>query len=163
MPLVWHKLPDTTLQIVGSHPTAAVKALRSSRVEVAGTVTEQELHQRYADSLVAVVPLRVGAGVKNKVLEAMAHGIPVVTTSIGVQGLAPARDFCAVSDSADGFAESILELVHSPDRWTFASEAGRAFVGQEFSPTAMERHWAQLLDWAIETHRRPKVHLTHGR
>lgn len=148
MPLVWQVSPDVVLQLVGSNPTPAVKALRSRRVEVSGSVSAQELQARYAESLVAVVPLRIGAGVKNKVLEAMAHGVPVVTTSIGAQGLPRIEQCCAVSDAAEDMARSILSLMHSPDRWSLASAAGQTYVRDEFSPAAMERHWTRLLDRA---------------
>src|SRR5690606_35530053 len=88
MPLVWQTCPQATLYLVGSNPTTDVKKLAiPGRVIVTGSVSEQDLAQHYASARVSVVPLRFGAGVKLKVLETMQCGVPLVTTTVGLQGL----------------------------------------------------------------------------
>jgi glycosyltransferase involved in cell wall biosynthesis len=83
--------PDWTLSLVGSNPTPAVLALRASaNVEVTGTVPD--VRPYYGDAMAAIVPLRVGGGTRLKILEAMAAGVPVVSTALGAEGLAVSPD-----------------------------------------------------------------------
>ena len=98
MPRVWARRPDARLSLVGSNPTAEVLALAGECVEVTGFVDDGELQRRYAQARVAVVPLRYGAGVKSKVVEALQQGLPLVTTSVGAQGLPGVEATCAVAD-----------------------------------------------------------------
>jgi len=86
MPLVWVKHPNIRLMIVGKDPTAEVYALgRDSRVIVTGTV--DDIRPYIWKATCAVVPLVYGAGIQNKILEAMACGVPVVTTSNALSSL----------------------------------------------------------------------------
>jgi glycosyltransferase involved in cell wall biosynthesis len=101
--------PDWTLSLVGSNPSPAVLALRSSpNVEVTGTVGD--VRPYYRDALAAIVPLRVGGGTRLKILEAMAAGTPVISTALGAEGL-------AVSPG-----ENIL-LTETAEQWVAALEA----------------------------------------
>lgn len=122
-PLVTAVAADTTLTIVGSHPPPEILALSRVRgVTVQGFVPDVgPLLDRAA---ISIAPLRYGGGMKGKVVEALASGVPVVTTSAGVQGL-PVRigtDLLA-SDDAKGFAEDVLSLLCDPAR---AREVGAA-------------------------------------
>jgi len=77
LPLVRMKFPDVRLWLVGSNPTERVKALHTNeRVVVTGYVSEAELATRYQRARVAIAPLRYGAGVKGKTVEAMRFGSP---------------------------------------------------------------------------------------
>ncbi|UWX04295.1 glycosyltransferase [Pseudoxanthomonas sp. NC8] len=87
MPAIWSRYPDLKLSLVGANPTDQVRGLAGPRVEVTGYVSDEELARHYAEARVAVVPLRYGAGVKGKVVEAMQSGVPLVTTRVGAQGL----------------------------------------------------------------------------
>jgi sugar transferase (PEP-CTERM/EpsH1 system associated) len=104
--------PDATLQIVGAHPTPAVKALAApgSGVTVTGEVPEVRTYLWAA--AVSVAPLQTARGVQNKVLEAVAAGLPVVTTPVVAAGLpdqiAPA---CLVADRAEEFAGAVASLL----------------------------------------------------
>ncbi|WP_176212403.1 glycosyltransferase [Metallibacterium scheffleri] len=99
LPRLHQHMPGLRLSLVGSNPSADVRALQDERVEVTGFVTDAELAQRYAHARVAVAPLRFGGGIKGKVIEAMRHGVPCVTTSAGAQGL-DGCDALAVCDAA---------------------------------------------------------------
>ncbi|MGC8477724.1 MAG: glycosyltransferase, partial [Acetobacteraceae bacterium] len=87
LPLLRAKQSEVTLTIVGGGAPPEVRALAGGGVTVAGWVSDTELAGLYAAARVAVVPLRYGAGVKGKVVEAMRLGVPVVTTPIGAEGL----------------------------------------------------------------------------
>lgn len=110
LPLIWKHKPDVKVVIVGSNPPADVLSFACERIIVTGYVPETTpyLHQ----SKVSIAPLRFGAGMKGKIGEAMAHGVPVVTTSIGGQGMdLTDHNNVMIADSAEKFAASVLELM----------------------------------------------------
>ncbi len=84
-PVIAAARPEWKLQIVGRSPVAAVRALASDRIEVTGTV--DDVRPYYAQAIALAVPLRVGGGTRLKILEAMASGVPVVSTSLGAEGI----------------------------------------------------------------------------
>lgn len=136
---IWEQVPDATLSIVGSNPTDAVRALAEERVEVTGRVTEAELRARYARARVAIVPLQVGAGVKSKVVEALREGLPIVTTSVGAQGLAGIEDTIRIADDAPGIAEAAVQLLLDDARWSEASIRQVDYARTHFSRAAFGR------------------------
>lgn len=137
LPRVHAERPDVRLSLVGSHPSDEVMALAGDRVEVTGYVSEDALAGYYDRARVAVAPLRFGAGMKGKVLEAMHYGIPCVTTSIGRQGLDEAAGFLAAEDDAEAAAHRILMLLGDDAEWRRVSAASRAFIARRFSPDAV--------------------------
>ena len=135
-PLIRAKHPNIQVDLVGSNPTSAVKALHGDGVRVTGFVSDDELAERYASARVIVAPLRYGAGVKGKVVEAMRFGVPCVTTSVGVQGLANTDSFLAAVDEAAVFAEQVMTLLDDDAAWRGASAAGQVFVQTYFTEAA---------------------------
>lgn len=106
------EVPDTTVTIVGNAPTDAVRMLASDTVTVTGWVPDVTPFLETCH--VAVVPLRYGAGMKGKVGEAMAAGVPVVTTSIGVQGIDVVSGCqLVVADTPLDFARATIEVLKS--------------------------------------------------
>ena len=86
-PQVRERRPDLEFVVVGSRPTAEILALRNQPgITVTGTV--DDIRPYYRSALAVVVPLRVGSGTRLKVLEAMAAGTPVISTTLGAEGLA---------------------------------------------------------------------------
>jgi len=128
LPEVQRRVPGTRLAIVGAHPTAEVRALaRLPGVEVTGFVDDPRTHLSRA--AVSVAPLRIARGIQNKVLEAMAMGLPVVGTrsaTQGVEGL-PERDYL-VAESAEEQAAAICGLLREPERARDLGRRARAFV-----------------------------------
>jgi glycosyltransferase involved in cell wall biosynthesis len=124
-PLVRAQLTGLTLTIVGAYPTAEVQSLASiPGVEVTGTVTD--VRPYYRDALAAVVPLRTGGGTRLKILEAMAAGVPVVSSALGAEGLlvTPDRDIL-ISDPDDheSWLRHLIELQSVERRTQLASHA----------------------------------------
>jgi len=134
--------PELKLGLVGSNPTNQIKALQSAAVEVTGFVSDEELRLRYTKARVAIAPLRFGAGVKGKVIEAMAHGVPCVTTTTGAQGLdAGADNALRVGDTPEEQAQMILNLLADDETWRRQVAAARDFVRKHYTA---EAQWVAL-------------------
>jgi polysaccharide biosynthesis protein PslH len=128
MPLVWKARPDAHVWIVGKDPPKNIRKLAEQpRITVTGTISDIRPYLQRA--AVAVAPLVYGAGVQNKILEAMACGTPVVTTPKAVAGLSavPEQDLL-VGRSASEFASCVLDLLEDPARRDRLGAAGRQFV-----------------------------------
>ena len=143
MPLVRDHIPDAHLWLVGSNPTAAVQAMASSNVTVTGYVSDVRLEEFYRTARVAVVPLRFGAGVKSKVIEAMHQGLPLVTTPTGAQGLDGIEALLPVSAEPATLARDIIALMRDDVRWRTVAAAGQDYVRGRFSVDAMWRVFAE--------------------
>jgi glycosyltransferase involved in cell wall biosynthesis len=145
MPLVWATCPAMSVTIVGTNPPPAVRELAGSRVTVTGHVPST---RPYLDAArVSVAPLRFGAGMKGKVGEALAVGLPVVTTAIGAEGMGLEDGIHAlIIDSAAGLAGSIRRLNDDDALWSRLSESGRREVGRRYGPDAARVLLADLLD-----------------
>ena len=150
MPKVWERRPEARLSLVGSNPTAEVLALAGERVEVTGFVDDAELQRRYAQARVAVVPLRYGAGVKSKVVEALQQGLPLVTTSVGAQGLPGVEATCTVADDEAVLADHLLELLADDAAWRAQSRLGAAYARANFSRDTLRTQLASALGIAAE-------------
>jgi len=131
-PLVRARRPDLEFIIVGSRPAAEVLALRD-RPGITVTGTVDDIRPYYARALAVVVPLRVGSGTRLKVLEAMAAGVPVISTTLGAEGLAvtPGANIL-IADSPAEIAGRAAELeAGSPDWRRFAQNA-RELVATQY-------------------------------
>ena len=128
MPVVWTRRPDAKLIIAGSNPSTQVRRLaKDRRVQVTGYVHDLRALIRKAG--IAAAPLTYGAGIQNKVLEAMACGTPVVATPQAVSALnaQPGSD-CLIATSPNSFAQAIVQLMENEDLRSRISMAGRRYV-----------------------------------
>lgn len=146
MPLVRAVHPEIHLSLVGSNPCPEVLALASEKVTVTGFVSDAELEQFYLHAKVAVAPLRFGGGIKGKILEALRHGVPCVTTTIGVQGLSHAADFMSGIDDPSEFAARVLALINDAREWRRVSTKGLRFMADHFSQEAFDARLSDILD-----------------
>jgi glycosyltransferase involved in cell wall biosynthesis len=140
LPRLRTRFPDVKVSIVGKDPTQRVRALHNPpAVEVIGTVPDLRPYLQRA--AVAVVPLKYGAGVQNKVLEAMACGTPVVVSGVGTRGLRiqPGRDALVAEDEAE-FADEVARLLADPGLQKRVGLAGRRYVEEhhDWSRIAVE-------------------------
>jgi glycosyltransferase involved in cell wall biosynthesis len=128
MPLIWRQRPNVRILVVGKDPPSEIKRLEENpQITVTGTVSDIRpfLHK----STVAVAPLVYGAGIQNKILEAMAVGLPVVTTSKALLSLAAVSNReILVGDSPREFSESVLNLLENPGWAHEIGETGRLYV-----------------------------------
>nr|WP_294562402.1 methyltransferase domain-containing protein [uncultured Rhodopila sp.] len=152
LPRIRAAYPGLPLALVGSNPAQVVLALAGGGVTVTGHVSEEDLDRYYASARVAVCPLRFGAGVKLKVVEAMHRGVPLVTTPIGAQGLAGIEAVCDVVADADGFAAAVVRLLRDDALWTARAAAQSAYVAARFSPEAVRDALVSAFD-AVGRHK----------
>jgi glycosyltransferase involved in cell wall biosynthesis len=136
-PLILAKAPDCRFFIAGSNPGPDVLALaKTPNVEVLGYVAD--LDPLYDSVRICVAPLRFGAGVKGKVGQSMAHGVPVVATSIGAEGMQlQDGEQLLIADEPELFARHVLALLGDDALWTRTQTQARDFVQTRFSPKAL--------------------------
>ena len=133
LPLVRSKMPDVRFYIVGQNPHGRVLRLADDpAVTVTGYV--DDVRPYIAGACVYVVPLRIGGGTRLKVLEAMAMGKPIVSTSLGCEGfegLVPGREL-SLADTPEEFAQQVIELLGDASRRERLSRAARRFVKAQY-------------------------------
>jgi glycosyltransferase involved in cell wall biosynthesis len=132
-------VPDAHLSIIGSNPTDRVTALVADGITLFANVTDAELEAAYDRARVAIVPLRCGAGVKLKVVEALRAGIPLVTTPVGAQGLPGLSQIVAVQDDPTLFADAVAQLLQDDTKWEKCSHQQIEFARKRFSRGIMTR------------------------
>ncbi len=96
--------------IVGSNEPYEIQQINHPGIIHKGFLTDDELMELYQSVKMAVVPLRYGAGVKGKVVEAMHLGIPMISTSIGIEGIPEAEKYIPIEDEEEGFVRRLMEL-----------------------------------------------------
>lgn len=146
MPRLWEKRPSLRLVVVGKDPAASIRKMAdSARVVVTGTVAD--LRPYLWKSVGAVVPLVYGAGVQNKILEAMATGTPVITNSKVLASLSvtPGKELL-VADSADEFARSVLQLIEDPILQKNVGQAGLDYVQRHHNWMESARNMVQIYE-----------------
>jgi glycosyltransferase involved in cell wall biosynthesis len=132
LPLVRRQVPGVHAWIVGKGPGRRVQELAGEHVFVTSEV--ENLTPYYQRAAVVVAPLRAGSGSRLKILEAMALARPVVSTTIGSEGLdVEAGRHLLVADGAEAFAAAITHLLHSRDLRRSLSAAARAFVEARYN------------------------------
>lgn len=129
---------DVHLWLVGSNPTVEILRLASADVTVTGYVTDAALLEFYRTARVAIVPLRFGAGVKGKVLEALHHGLPLVTTPVGAQGLDGLESVVPVSADENFLARQVSVLLGDDAYWDEISQKQKKYMEGRFSVEAMQ-------------------------
>jgi sugar transferase (PEP-CTERM/EpsH1 system associated) len=131
-PLVRHTQPNARLFLVGANPTAVVRRLATNDASIEVTGTVPRVQPFLWEAAVAAVPLATARGIQNKVLEAIAAGLPVVVTPVVSAGLPEAvAPACSVASEPDAFAAALLQLLEkSPDeRRSIAMRADLSALG----------------------------------
>lgn len=132
LPRVQTQVPDVKFSIVGGNPSARVRKLAErSGIVVTGRVPE--IKPYFAEATVFVVPLRIGSGTRLKILEALAMGKAIVSTSVGAEGLAlNAGEEILIADAPRPFADAVIRLLTDVPRRRHIGENGRARVERDY-------------------------------
>jgi glycosyltransferase involved in cell wall biosynthesis len=132
--LVQEQIPAVTLTVVGRSPSAGLRALADANRSIRVTGTVPDVRPYLQRAALSVVPLRIGGGTRLKIYEAMALGAPIVSTTIGAEGL-PVRDgeHLRLADSPAAQAAAIVELLKQPGEAQRLADNARRFVEQHCS------------------------------
>lgn len=146
LPLIRRAKPDCTVKIVGRRPDPRLIALGAADPRITVTGTVEDVRPHLWGSRVSILPLRVGGGTRMKVYETMAAGVPMVSTSIGMEGLAcvPERDI-VVADTAAKFASACLGLLDNPARGAAIAASAYDLVSRECSHEAAALQFEVIL------------------
>jgi sugar transferase (PEP-CTERM/EpsH1 system associated) len=146
LPLIHASRPDVRLTVVGMDVPPAVERLAGPRVAITGTVPDVRPYLRQAAAV--VVPIRFGGGTRLKVLEALAMGKPLVSTSIGCEGIdvVPGQHLL-IGDSAADFAAAVLNLLAHPELGVMLGKRGRALVEERYGWPRL----SSILESVLET------------
>jgi polysaccharide biosynthesis protein PslH len=144
-PSIHRRFPAWKLTLVGSNPASAVLELKNEMVEVTGTVPSVAPY--YEDALAAIVPLRSGGGTRLKILEAMAAGVPVISTTLGAEGLAVTPgEHLLIADRVESWIAALDTISSDRARWKAIASEGRSLVESRYD-------WAVLGNTLFETYR----------
>ncbi|WP_052950689.1 glycosyltransferase [Devosia limi] len=137
-PLIVAECPDARLVIAGSAPPPEVVALASATIAVRSWLSEAELTEAYAAARVAVVPLRFGAGLKLKAVEALRNGVPLVTSPVGAQGLPDLDDVAVVAETHAQLAAAVTDTLSLNDAdWLARANRQVDYAAARFGRAAM--------------------------
>lgn len=143
-PSVARAVPDAAFTVIGKPPRRSpVTSDASARIEVTGYV--DDVREYLEETAAFVVPLKAGAGMRVKILDAWCRGLPVVSTAIGAEGLgAVDGEHLVVADDAQGFSTALIEILRAPALARRLAEAGRALVETRYDWRTVYRAWDQV-------------------
>jgi sugar transferase (PEP-CTERM/EpsH1 system associated) len=151
-PLVKQQVPEARLLIVGQDPVAALRAMASDDVTVTGSV--ESIIPYYQQSCMSIVPLRAGSGTRLKILESMALGRPVVSTTIGCEGLAVTpEENILVADGPADLARQVIRLLSDQDLRRRIIAGGRQLVEMTYDWQVIAERLLQIYAQAVSGRR----------
>lgn len=126
--------PDIKIMIAGANPAPKVRALQNDNVTVTGWV--DSMADCYAKSKIFIAPMRLGTGLQNKLLEAMAMRLPCITSPLAAKAIAPSKECLIQCTTKLQFAEEVLRLLSDEDYYNTISSNGNSFVHENYDWTA---------------------------
>lgn len=150
LPLVRERVADVEWELVGPNVPPAIRRLgEEPDVHVTGYV--QEMAPHVAQARVGIVPLRIAGGIRMKLLDCLAWGLPAVSTSVGARGLEFGDGVgCYRRDDPVGFADAIVQLLTDDELWTRTAQAGRQFVSERHSVARLDAAIGSGVDAAVQ-------------
>ena len=145
LPIVWEHRPSTNLLIAGTTPHLRVRTLSESRILVTGWL--EDIRPAYSASRIFIAPMLIGTGLQNKLLEAMAMGLPCITSYMANEALVakPGIDVLIAENPVE-YARHILSLLNNPEKAKNLSEHGFQFVKSHYDWEAATALLSGLMD-----------------
>lgn len=135
LPALQKKKPDANLLIAGADPVVAVKRLESKHVHIAGWL--EDIRDAYSESRIFIAPMKIGTGLQNKILEAMALGIPCITTNLANKAIqATHLQHLLIGESSEEMAELAYQLLKENQFYSSIQQNGLTFVQKHYSWSA---------------------------
>ncbi len=149
-PLILNKIPEAKLYIVGQNPTQEVLDLQSDNIVITGFV--KDLKKEYLVSEVNIAPIRFGSGTLNKIIEAVALGIPIVATSLATQGFPPElKKYLHIKDQPKEIAEEIISILNEDTKIENKLIEGREVISKMLN-------WGKIVE-DLENYLRKRITL----
>ncbi len=144
MPLLREQLPGVRFHVVGSRVPDEIQALAADDILIEGFVSD--LEPLFSRMRVAVVPLRYGAGAKGKIVTSMGAGVPVVTTSVGAEGMGLTdRQNVLIADGNEAFACAVAQVYEDEELWMRLSDSGLEFSHRTWGTEAGLANLSRIL------------------
>jgi glycosyltransferase involved in cell wall biosynthesis len=146
-PLIKREVQDAAFYIVGARPPRAVKGLARTPLDIVVTGYVEDLLPYWRDCAVFVVPLRAGGGMRVKIIEALSRGVPVVSTSVGCEGIdAQNGEHLLVADEPREFAEAVVEIVRNDELAARLGRNGRRLVEEKYDWKIVYKKLTEVYD-----------------
>jgi len=159
MPRIKHSIPDATLTVVGRDPYPGLVELSKRDASIVVTGRVDDVRPYMEEAAVYIVPLRIGGGTRLKIFEAMAMEKPIVSTSIGAEGL-PVSDGedILLADTPESFAGAVIRLFQQEDLATEIGRRAAAKVREQFGWDTVAESFASICERTIAMKPRPRIH-----
>jgi polysaccharide biosynthesis protein PslH len=144
-PAIQQQVPNAKLQIVGNAPPPELQAFASETIEISGRVAD--VRPYLAQATVFICPLRVGAGIKNKVLESLAMGLAVVATPLSVDGIAVQHEKSMLVATIENMADAAVRLLRDKALQSTLSQNGRAVIESQYSWSSVAERYLDLYNF----------------
>lgn len=132
MPLVWEKKPDVKIVIAGGGSPSWLEKLANERIIMPGWV--EDMKEYYSQTKLFIAPMRIGTGLQNKLLEAMAMNVPCITSSLANQALrAKDKEEILIANNAREYADYIIKMLDNKELSQNIAQAGKDYVFNEYS------------------------------
>ncbi|RXR34884.1 glycosyltransferase [Flavobacterium piscinae] len=145
-PLLFEKFPEAKMNVYGAYPTQKINSLHQPKLNFYVYGRAESSFEVISKARVLLAPIRFGAGIKGKLLEAMQFGTPSVTSTIGAEAMN--GDFLwngYISDSPDDFAEKAIELYQNKTIWEQAQQNGFEIIKNRFSKNIFEDSFLEMI------------------
>ncbi len=145
LPLLLKILPGIKIYVVGGNPNKRLKELASENFILTGFV--KDLLPYFEQCKVYLAPLKYGAGVKGKIIEAMSYGLPVVTTPVGAEGLGVSNnEHMLIEETTEDIVKSVVKLYGDADLWWRLSNSSKLYIGGHYSQEAFREKVKNVMD-----------------
>lgn len=146
LPYIKSRIPDVEVYVVGSNADEQLKEdIKNASIELLGFVSDERLKQLYEETSVVIAPLRYGAGVKGKIIEALSHQCAVVTTTCGAEGIEDAKRIMKVAENSGEFAQMVINLLENDEERIGLSMLAKDYINKTYTAESaweiIEKDW----------------------